>query len=53
VTRAAGIPLFFCLLFIAIGVPWIEKPGIQTDEVIRRRHLPAVPENLSYSHVQT
>ena len=33
--RAAGvIALLFCLLFIVVGVPWIDKPGIQTDEAL-------------------
>ena len=26
--------LLICLLFIVIGVPWIDKPGIQTDEAL-------------------
>ena len=31
----AGVAaLLICLLFIVIGVPWIDKPGIQTDEAL-------------------
>lgn len=26
--------LFLCALFILIGSPWIDKPGIQTDEAL-------------------
>src|SRR5689334_19100167 len=34
-TRAAGIvALLFCLLFVIVGAPWIDKPGIQTDEAL-------------------
>jgi hypothetical protein len=33
--RVAGIVVFlFCVLFIAVAVPWIDKPGMQTDEVL-------------------
>ena len=28
------VALLLCVLFIAIGVPWIDKPGIQTDEAL-------------------
>jgi hypothetical protein len=31
---ASAIALLFCALFIAIGSPWIDKPGIQTDEAL-------------------
>ena len=31
----AGVAaLLICLLFIVIGVPWIDEPGIQTDEAL-------------------
>jgi 4-amino-4-deoxy-L-arabinose transferase-like glycosyltransferase len=31
----AGVfALLLCVLFIAIAVPWIDKPGIQTDEAL-------------------
>ncbi len=26
--------VFFCVLFVAVAVPWIDKPGMQTDEVL-------------------
>src|SRR5580704_12478583 len=33
--RIAGIvALLCCILFVAVGVPWIDKPGIQTDEAL-------------------
>jgi len=33
-TQARIVALLFCALFIAIAVPWIDKPGIQTDEAL-------------------
>jgi len=32
--RAGSVALLFCILFIIVGVPWIDKPGIQTDEAL-------------------
>src|SRR3954469_21431748 len=34
VANATVAALLICLLFTAIAVPWIDKPGIQTDEVL-------------------
>lgn len=31
---ASLVALALCLLFIATGIPWIDKPGIQTDEAL-------------------
>src|SRR5207253_1255542 len=31
---AGALVFLFCLLFIAVAVPWIDKPGMQTDEVL-------------------
>jgi 4-amino-4-deoxy-L-arabinose transferase and related glycosyltransferases of PMT family len=33
-TQANIVALLFCALFITIAVPWIDKPGIQTDEAL-------------------
>ena len=30
--RAGGVS--FCILFVLLGAPWIDKPGIQTDEAL-------------------
>ncbi len=32
--NAAAAALLICLMFIVIAVPWIDKPGIQTDEAL-------------------
>ena len=32
--RAEAAAVLFCALFIVLGVPWIERPGIQTDEAL-------------------
>ena len=32
--RAQAGAVLFCTLFLALGVPWIERPGIQTDEAL-------------------
>src|SRR5256885_10199453 len=34
VANATAAAILICLLFIVIAVPWIDKPGIQTDEAL-------------------
>jgi len=34
VIPAGAFVFLFCLLFIAVAVSWIDKPGMQTDEVL-------------------